>query len=163
MGAAEQGNYHRQLGHLLVRARGTPRSLGLKTRGEEREESSERCSTELFVPRVNAPPVIHFYVAHCSDFTRQKLWNCTLCTVRAPFLSPFRWFTILHALRSFLGDYACRSFIISDKQRRFPQGFSARLISDSRGERLTNLTFDYSIIQTVFYTYCCQDMLAMVS
>lgn len=33
---------------------------------------------------LNDPPVIHFYAVHWPDFTRQKWWNCTLCTVLPP-------------------------------------------------------------------------------
>ena len=50
-------------------------ALSLERFSSRRPENRERaalCHTAL------ARAVIHFYVAHCSDFTRQKFGNCTL-------------------------------------------------------------------------------------
>nr|XP_012220210.1 PREDICTED: uncharacterized protein LOC105670991 isoform X2 [Linepithema humile] len=49
----------------LAQARQTIEGAGEKTRKVHHRL--------VGVPRVNASPVIHFYIAHCSHFTRQKL------------------------------------------------------------------------------------------
>jgi len=110
VGAAEQGNHHRRLGYLPVRARGTWQSRGPKMRGKRAARSvPPTCSfrgwmlLQLFI-----------FTSLIARILRGKNYEIAFCALCAcPFPPTLAAFTTLRVLYSFLCNYACRNFVMA--------------------------------------------------